>query len=67
MRDLVIAGAGRLKITIRMEEIGDVERLSKINPLSLPRLYIEEELVASQNPPKSQAIVNVLEKTLTTQ
>jgi len=67
MRDVVVAEAERLGIAIRVEEIGDVEQLSKINPLSLPRLYIAGDLVASQNPPKAQAIENVLKKTLTPQ
>lgn len=65
MRDLVFAAAERLGIAIHMEEIGDIEQLSKINPLNLPRLYIAGDLVASQNPPKAQMIENMLKKTLT--
>lgn len=67
MRDLVVAEANRLWIAIQVEEVGDTAQLSKINPLSLPHLYIGDELVASQNPPKAQVIVDVLEKTLTAQ
>jgi len=67
MREVVIAEAERLGIAIQLEENGDAEQLSKFNPLSLPRLYIAGDLVASQNPPKTQAIERVLKKTLTPQ
>ncbi len=60
MRDAVLKEAERLGIAIQLEEIGDTESLSQINPLSLPRLYIGETLVAAQNPPKSQEIVLAL-------
>lgn len=65
MRDMVVAEAERLGIAIHVEEIGDVEQLSKINPLSLPRLYIEGDLIASQNPPKAQIIERALERVKT--
>jgi len=60
MRDGVLKEAERLGIAIELEEIGGTESLSKINPLSLPRLYIDETLVASQNPPKPQEIERAL-------
>jgi hypothetical protein len=62
MRAIVIKEAERQKLAIHVEEVGDIETLSKFNPLSLPRLYIWDMLVASQNPPKpviiSQALNN---------
>ncbi len=61
MREGVVREAKRLGITIHMEEIGDTESLSKTNPLSLPRLYIGGELIASQNPPKTQDITRALQ------
>ncbi len=57
MRDLILAEAKKLGVEIQLTEIGDTESLSKINPLSLPRLYIGDELIASQNPPKADVIV----------
>jgi len=60
MREIVLSESDRLGITVWLEEIGDMDRLSKINPLSLPRLYIGDELVASQNPPKVQMVEQAL-------
>lgn len=60
MRDMVVNEAERLGIPIELDEISDTEQLSQINPLSLPRLYIGDELVASQNPPKAQVLEQVL-------
>ncbi len=65
MRELVIAEAAKIGMAIQLEEIGDTESLSKINPLSLPRLYIGDQLVASQNPPNSKMVADALEKSLT--
>jgi len=62
MKELVIKEAMRLDISINLHEIGDTEHLSQINPLSLPRLYITDELIASQNPPKPQEIAQALVK-----
>ena len=60
MRASVIEEAEWQKLTIQVEEIGDTETLSKFNPLSLPRLYIGDILVASQNPPKPEIISQAL-------
>ncbi|MFL7870738.1 MAG: hypothetical protein AB8I58_18055 [Anaerolineales bacterium] len=60
MRTRVIEEAERLKIAIQVEEVGDMETLSRLNPLSLPRLYIGDILVASQNPPKAETITQAL-------
>lgn len=62
MRDSVLTEAQKLGVEIHLTEIGDTESLSKINPLSLPRLYVGDELVASQNPPKAQEIAQALQK-----
>jgi len=56
----VIEEAERLEIAIQVEEVGDMETLSRLNPLSLPRLYIRDTLVASQNPPKVETITQAL-------
>lgn len=62
MRDLVLTEAQKCGIEITLTEIGDTESLSKINPLSLPRLYVGGQLVASQNPPRAQEIARALQK-----
>jgi len=60
MRAVVLETADRLGMQVDIEEIGKTEMLSQFNSLSLPRLYIGDELVASQNPPKVQDIERVL-------
>jgi hypothetical protein len=60
MRARVFEEAERQKLAIQVEEVGDTETLSKFNPLSLPRLYIRDVLVASQNPPKAKIILQAL-------
>ena len=60
MRASVIEEAERQKLAIQVEEVGDTETLSKFNPLSLPRLYIGDILVASQNSPKPEIISQAL-------
>jgi len=62
MRTCVVKEAEQLKIDIRFEEIADTETLSQFNPLSLPRLYVGEDLVASQNPPKAKKIREILNR-----
>lgn len=60
MRAAVLDAAARLGVQVNLEEVNDTERLSAFNPLSLPRLYIEDKLVASQNPPKTQDVERAL-------
>ena len=60
MRASVLEEAERQKLAIQVEEVGDTDTLSKFNPLSLPRLYIGDNLVASQNPPKPEIISQAL-------
>ena len=62
MRDLILAEVRKLGVEIRLTEIGDTASLSQVNPLSLPRLYVGDELLASQNPPKADVISQVLSK-----
>lgn len=62
MRDLILAEAKKLGMEIQLTEVGDTESLSKINPLSLPRLYIGDELVASQNPSRAREIERAFER-----
>jgi len=60
IRAVVLDVSTRLGMQANIEEISEAEKLSQFNPLSLPRLYIGDELVASQNPPKAQDIEHAL-------
>ena len=50
----------QLKLTHTLEEINDIADLSKHNPLSLPRLMINNQLAFSQNPPRAEEIIAYL-------
>lgn len=65
MRELALNASKKISIPIELKEIGDTESLSRINPLSLPRMYIDVDMVASQNPPKPQVVEAALEKAYT--
>ena len=56
MRHRAIESADTLGIAYRVEEINDTTRLSKYNPLSLPRLMVDGKLLASKNPPEVEEI-----------
>ena len=60
MRAVAIQEAERLEIHFSFEEVNDMEHLVQLNPLSLPRLYINATLVASRNPPKSREMAAYL-------
>jgi hypothetical protein len=60
MRTIVTNEAKRLGIELNLEEIDELESLSQFNPLSLPRLYIQDNLVALQNPPRPREVVLAL-------
>lgn len=62
MQKLVLDEAARLNISIQVNEISDTAQLVQFSPLSLPRLYINDKLVASQNPPKVEQITKMLEQ-----
>lgn len=62
MQKLVVDEATRLNIPIQINEISETAQLVLFSPLSLPRLYINDKLVASQNPPKIEQITKMLEQ-----
>ena len=62
MQKLILDEATRLNIPIQVNEISETEQLVQFSPLSLPRLYINDKLVASQNPPKVEQITKMLEQ-----
>ncbi len=62
MRQLVLNEASRLNVPIQIDEITEMEQLWQFNPISLPRLYINGNLVASQNPPNVKQIAKFLKQ-----
>lgn len=62
MHKLVQDEAVRLNLSIKMDEVSETAQLVQFSPLSLPRLYIGDELIASQNPPKAQEIACAFER-----
>jgi hypothetical protein len=58
MRTAILEAAAELRLDIEFEEINATEQLSQSNPLDLPRLYLNGELIALRNPPKSKALVD---------
>lgn len=62
MHKLVLDEATRLNLPIQVNEISETAQLVQFSPLSLPRLYINDKLVASQNPPKVEQITKMLEQ-----
>jgi hypothetical protein len=56
MRQLVRDEAAHLNLHIQIDEFTETEQLVQFNPISLPRLYINGYLAASQNPPSVKQI-----------
>jgi hypothetical protein len=62
MHKLVLDEAARLNLPIKIDEVSETAQLVQFSPLSLPRLYINDQLIASQNPPKVEQITKMLEQ-----
>lgn len=62
MRALALETAAQLGLDVHMEEINDTDWLSQSNPLNLPRLVANGEIIASRNPPKANRLVAQLHK-----
>ena len=62
MRELVADEAARLNLPIQINEVSETAQLVQFSPLSLPRLYINNKLIASQNPPRVEQITKMLEQ-----
>ncbi len=60
MRKLVLDEAVRLNLLIQLEEVSATEQWAQFSPISLPRLYINGQMIASQNAPKIEQITKVL-------
>jgi hypothetical protein len=65
MRTAIQEAAAELGLEIEFEEINDTDRLSQSNPLDLPRLVANGELIASRNPPKVSTLAEQLKKAAT--
>jgi hypothetical protein len=52
IRTAVQEAAAALGFEIELEEINDSSQFAQSNPLDLPRLYPNGELIAVRNPPK---------------
>ncbi|MFN2152056.1 MAG: thioredoxin family protein [Anaerolineales bacterium] len=55
--------AAELGMEIEFEEINDSNQLSQSNPLDLPRLYLNGELIDVRNPPKFKMLVEQMRST----
>ena len=62
MKKLVLDESARLNLPVKMDEVSETAQLVQFSPLSLPRLYINDQLVASQNPPRVEQITKMLEQ-----
>jgi hypothetical protein len=62
MRQRVLDEATRLNLPIHLDEVSETAQLVQFSPLSLPRLYINGHLAASQNPPSVEQIAALLRK-----
>ena len=62
MHKLVLDESARLNLPVQVDEVSETAQLVQFSPLSLPKLYINDKLVASQNPPKVEQITKVLEQ-----
>ena len=62
MKKLVLDESVRLNLPVKMDEVSETAQLVQFSPLSLPRLYINDQLIASQNPPRAEQITKILEQ-----
>lgn len=62
MRQRVLDEATRLNLPIHLDEVSETAQLAQFSPISLPRLYINGQLAASQNPPSVEQIAALLRK-----
>jgi len=64
MKTVLLDEAEKLGIPLDVHEISDTDNLAQLNPLSLPRLYIQGNLIASKNSPKPEDIHTALQKVI---
>jgi len=54
----VAAAAG---VAVALEEVNDTATLAQFNPITLPRLYVEGQLVATRNTPAKSELRLILQ------
>lgn len=62
IRTTVLEAAAKLRLEIELKEINDSDLLSQSNPLELPRLNLNGELIASRNPQKNEYLIQQFQK-----
>lgn len=60
MRKLLVDEAARLGIAIHIREVNETAQLERLNPLDLPRLYVDGHLIATRNPPHASRLAEIL-------
>ncbi len=48
-------------VAVALEEINDSATLAQFNPITLPRLYVEGQLVATRNAPTKSELRRILQ------
>ena len=61
MKERLLRAAAAARVEVVLQEINQSEALMQFNPLSLPRLYAGEKLLAAQNPPAESVLRRYLE------
>lgn len=61
MKTALLEAAEKTQTALTLKEVEELKALEQFNPLSLPRLYLNDELVASQNPPKVEVVIRFLQ------
>ncbi len=60
MKSRILQAAEQSGTALRLEEVTDTQALARFNPLSLPRLYLNGDLLAERNPPATEEILRHL-------
>ncbi len=60
MKSRLLQAARQSGAALHLEEVTDAEALARFNPLSLPRLYLNGDLLAERNPPATEVILHHL-------
>ena len=48
-------------VAVALEEVNDAAALARFNPITLPRLYVEGQLVATRNAPAAAELRRILQ------
>ena len=53
--------AAAVGVAVALEEVNDAAALARFNPVTLPRLYVEGQLVATRNAPSPAELRRILQ------